>query len=406
MIIRPGPAAAVIAALLGAPSPLEAQLAPAAPAAEALAPAPALTPTRLPPPSRATAVVFDPVYEFVLAARPAAPPAVDATAAYVPLATGEIVAVDLLHGGVRWRTEMATALAPIAGDGVVIVAGADELLALEATDGRIRWRVPVPEGIASPPLLDTGWVLIGTRQGRVLALHADDGRTLWAAEVGAPVTVRPFAAASGAYVSVSDGRVVSLNITDGTVRWERRVGESPGDLLVLEDRLFVGARDQYWYFYALQTGTGKVAWRQRTGGSPMGAADVDISHVYHVAMDHILYAFARGGGSRRWHQLLTFRPSSGPLVLGGIVAVAGVSAEVYGYLAETGEPVGDARLAADLAGPPVSVPGLLPQAWRPLVLITREGTLRLLQQRVEPAPLPLPYPIGEEIPLTALDLPE
>lgn len=403
MTIRLRPAAAVVAALLGAPSQLDAQLPPQTAAVEGSASSQALQPTRLPPPAKAAAVVFDPVYEFVLEARPAAPPAVDATAAYVPLENGEIVAVDLLRGGIRWRQKIATTVAPIAREGVVIIAASNELIALEAGDGHLRWRVPVPAGVAGPPLLDTGWVIAGTQDGKVLALHANDGSTLWTADVGAAVNVRPFAAASAIYLSVSDGRVVSLNIEDGAPRWARRVGDSPGDLLVLDEYLFVGARDRYWFFYCLETRDGSVKWRQRTGGSPVGAPEVDTHHVYYVSMDHILYAFRRGGGSRQWHQLLSFRPSSGPMVLGDIIAVAGVSAEIHGFRADTGEPAGDSRLAADLAAPPLSVPGLLPRAWRPLVLVTREGTLRLLQQRVEPAPIPIPYPIGEEVPLTIFD---
>lgn len=400
MPIRIARLAVGCAMLLGAPGPLGAQEFPQPPAPDAAGPPAAMTPTTFPPPAKAAGIVFEPIYEFALKAQPAAPPAVDATAAYVPLRTGEIVAVDLLRGGIRWRVDVATALAPMAREGVVIVAGDDELLALEALDGTVRWRVPVPGGISGPPLIDTGWVVAGTESGDVLAIHASDGRVLWTAAVGAPVRVRPFAAASGLYLSVSDGRVVSLALEDGAIRWERQLKGTPGALLVLDEQLYVGADDKF--FYCLDTEDGEIEWDHGPRGRPAGPAAVDTERVYYVGLDNILYAFDRDGGSIKWNHMLSFRPSSGPAVLGQVVVVAGVSAEIQAFAVESGRPVAQARVAADLAAAPESVPGLLPPAWRPLLLLTREGTVRLLQQRVEPAPIPLPYPIGAEVPLEAL----
>jgi outer membrane protein assembly factor BamB len=358
-----------------------------------------LTPTSLPDRGPVRRVAFEPVFEFGLDAAPAAPAAVDATAAYVPLRTGELVAVDLLEGGVRWRVELATTLAPAAREGIVVVAGAEGLTALDAVDGSTRWTLPVPGGFSGPPLVDTGWVVVGTAAGEVLAARASDGAVIWTSAVGAPVERRPVAAASGIYVSVSDGRVVSLALADGGLRWESRLGGAPGDLLVLDEKLYVGADDKH--FYCLDTDDGDRDWRQRVGGRPVGAAAVDTERVYYVALDNILWAYGRRGGSIRWRRLLSFRPSAGPAVLGDVVAVAGIQAEIHGFEVRTGELAAEAVLAADLASPPVSVPGLLPTAWRPLLLVTREGSVRLLQQRVEPAPVPMPYPLGAELPLPA-----
>jgi outer membrane protein assembly factor BamB len=163
--------------------------------------------------------------------------------------------------------------------------------------------------------------------------------------------------------------------------------------------LFVGAADKF--FYCLNTKNGKRRWRWRTGGRPAGAAAVDEKRVYYVALDNILWALDRGNGVLKWRELLPVRPSGGPIVLGNVVVVAAVAFEVYGYLAETGAPIGKAVFHADLAGPPQVVAGLSP-ALASLAAVTREGNFQLLRRRIEPAPIPMPYPFGEEIPLTSI----
>ena len=51
---------------------------------------------------------LDPRWAVTFASPPAASPGYDATTAYIPLKGGELVAVNLDRGTIRWRLDVAT----------------------------------------------------------------------------------------------------------------------------------------------------------------------------------------------------------------------------------------------------------------------------------------------------------
>jgi hypothetical protein len=74
---------------------------------------------------------------------------------------------------------------------------------------------------------------------------------------------------------------------------------------------------------------------------------------------------------------------------------------VYVYHVEQGQLAGKSTQPADLVAPPQLVPGAAP-VLTSLALVTRAGAFQLLQRSVEPAATPLPYPLGTEVPLSAI----
>jgi outer membrane protein assembly factor BamB len=349
----------------------------------------------------AITLVLEPTLEVALDAQPAAPAAFDSTSAYLPLKGGRLVAVDLASGRVRWSNDLATPWAPGAADGLVVVAGDELLTAFEAATGRPKWRVPVAGGFSAPPRITGGWVVAVSRDGAVLTIRAEDGGVLWTRALRVAASARPEATPDGVYVPLADNRVVALDLTTGEPRWERLLGGRPGELLVLDEHLFVGADDKF--FYSIKPDNGGVRWKQRVGGRPAGPAAVDARRVYYVALDNILWAFDRGNGGRKWYEPLPVRPSGGPLVVGDLVIVAGVAAEVLAHRADTGVLAGKSSSPADLAAAPQLVPSDSP-ALTSIALVTRAGVFMLLARRVEPPPTALPYPLGTEIPVSALAL--
>jgi outer membrane protein assembly factor BamB len=152
------------------------------------------------------------------------------------------------------------------------------------------------------------------------------------------------------YVPLADGRVVALALATGDPIWERKLGGSAADVLALEDRLFVGSKDNF--FYCLDSAKGKVKWRWRTGGDIAGAAVVDESRVYFLSLDNVLRALQRGNGVLQWQRPLPTRPSWAPLLMGDVLLVAGVSPDLRGYGTKDGQPVGDLAAGAELLAPP------------------------------------------------------
>jgi hypothetical protein len=77
--------------------------------------------------------------------------------------------------------------------------------------------------------------------------------------------------------------------------------------------------------------------------------------------------------------------------------------QINGYRAQTGVAAGTAVLpAADLAGPPQVLPDAHPLV-ASVAIVTREGTFTLLKRQLEPLPVPMPYPFGDEIPLSVIN---
>jgi outer membrane protein assembly factor BamB len=337
-----------------------------------------------------------------LGAQPSAPAAFDEHTAYVPLKSGRVAAIDLDRGTIRWIAEISTTLPPAVSDGLVVIAGDELLSGLDVMTGAARWSVPVPGGFSAPPLADTGWVVAPAAGGDVFTIRARDGHVLWARALGGTVRARPAIGADAVYFSLEDNRVVSRALLTGEARWEHTLPGKPGDLLVLDDRLFVGAEDKF--FYCLNTKNGKRRWRQRVGGRSAGTPAIDEKRVYYVALDNMLWAYDRNGGSITWKQALPVRPSGGPLVIGGVVVVSAVAFEVYGYRVKTGAEAGNAKFQADLAGPPQVIHGP-DAALAAIALATREGAFQVLKRRLEPAATPFPYPLGAEIPLRTLVAP-
>jgi outer membrane protein assembly factor BamB len=329
------------------------------------------------------------------------PAALDGDTAYVPLRTGQFVAVDLATARVRWTTDIAVGAAPAAGDGLVFVPQADALAAV-AADGSRRWRLPVAGGFSAPLLWKAGWLVAAANNGDVLCLRARDGHILWTTRVTSPVRGRPALTADRVYVSLEDGRVVSHDLATGTVIWEQTLGGTPGPVLALDDRIFVGSADKF--FYCLDADGGKRKWRWRMGAGIIGQPVLDDQHVYFVALDNVLRALHRWNGSQRWKQGLPVRPSGAPLLAGSILYVAGVAAELHAYRAETGAPAGRFAAPAELASPPQLVRAEM-DLLSAIVLLTRAGDLQVLRRRIEPAIVPLDYPIGVTVPLVAPPVP-
>ena len=85
----------------------------------------------------------------------------------------------------------------------------------------------------------------------------------------------------------------------------------------------------------------------------MGRAAADERHVYYVALDYLLCALDRGDGALRWKAPLSYRPTAGPVVLGGYVIVAGSVVSLPAFNARTGAAAGTITFPARLVALPL-----------------------------------------------------
>jgi outer membrane protein assembly factor BamB len=203
--------------------------------------------------------------------------------------------------------------------GLVVVAGAAEVIAVERATGAVRWRAPGCELAAAVP-----GAIVVVREGVLSALAPRSGRTLWSrpSPGGAPTSA--VALARGPLVVVERGALTGLDPGSGRTLW--RV-EPPGASR-LEVAAFGGiaaAGADTGFVYGIDA-AGRVAWRVRAPGpiarapSAAGRACLAMAEADPGAA---LLAIDPGTGTRRWEARLDLVPSGPPLPWGRRLVVGG-----------------------------------------------------------------------------------
>jgi outer membrane protein assembly factor BamB len=322
--------------------------------------------------------VFEARWKVTLPENPAAPAAFDDARAYVALRSGKLAALALGDGTSVWTADIRTIWPPAVGGGRVFVASGSQLRSLDAATGREQWRTSLDQPLAVAPVFDTGWLFAGTTSGLLFAVRATDGAVLWKIELGAPLSAPPVPSELHVYLPVADGRIVAAELSQGTAIWTHKLPAKPSPLMVLNDRLFVGTEDNF--FYCLSRSDGDQKWKWRTGGDIVSAPIVDDERVFFLSLDHMLRALDRDGGSLRWQRPVPNRTIGGPLRIGEFIAVAGLAPQLHAFNSTDGKPVGStpAPEGEALTSALVAEPELISLEGRDAIaLLTRQGILEV-----------------------------
>jgi outer membrane protein assembly factor BamB len=259
----------------------------------------------------------------------------------------------LEDGAELWAGPKAIAQPMAVDDGRLFIASSDSIQALAASNGAEQWQAQVGK-ITAPPLVRSGWVIVAS-VGRLTALRASDGAQVWQRDVGG-VNQRSAIDGDRLYVPIADGRLLALELPSGKTVWEQTIGAAPTEPLAYGDRIYLGSDAKE--FYCLTARRGEVDWSRSVGARVLGRAAADSARVYFAAMDNELRALDRISGALVWHKPVAFRPTEGPVLLGPYVTLVGLTAELPGFDAATGKPVGKLSLADPLAtAPAFIVPG-------------------------------------------------
>jgi outer membrane protein assembly factor BamB len=257
------------------------------------------------------------------------PPAYAGSQGFFSIEGDRLVAYDLRAGIRQWVVSARPQMAPVAGGQLVFVRETDSLKALSAGDGSVVWELPLADKLAVHPVWDNGWLVLALATGEVRALRATDGHQIWSRNLASPAHAPPALASDRVYVPTTDHRIVALQVESGDPIWERRLGGAANEILALDDRLFAGSLDNF--FYCVMTEDGRVDWRWRTGGDVIGKPVADDRSVYFVALDNVLRAMSLVTGGQRWMRPLPIRPAWGPVMAGTTIVVAGQTPPLRAY---------------------------------------------------------------------------
>lgn len=152
---------------------------------------------------------------------------------FVATARG-LYALDAATGSEVWRldTRMPIGNSPTVYNGTVYVAGYDrKLYALHAMTGARLWEFDGAQaGFEASPLVVENLVVLGNRDGNLYAVgaqgHATPGQLVWKIQTGGPIHMTAAYKNGVVYVASGDMHAYAVNI-NGTLKWKS--SKLPGD---------------------------------------------------------------------------------------------------------------------------------------------------------------------------------
>ncbi len=254
-------------------------------------------------------------------------PATHDTNVYLPLAGGELVALNTVNGQLLWKTEMGgtVSAAPVADERGVYVANesadANEgqsfyratgaLRALSHTSGVTRWMHTLPRPIRGTLLASATTIFGGTSDGRIYAFTKETGELRWLTQYTAAFASQPVLHDGRLYIGSEDGSLLVIDDQTGqTLRRYQTRGAVRGPIAVASQLIFFGSADGY--VYALDETSWRLRWRTRTGAGVQSVAATSNGLIV-ASLDNFVYLLSYGRGERMWKRQLAGRIAAQPL---------------------------------------------------------------------------------------------
>lgn len=270
-------------------------------------------------------------WQFGSTEQTAVKPAVAAGKLLLPLAGGNLLALNSETGENLWRTELGGEIVGqiIAGENNIFVptqiSGEKQnsivIRALSAATGVTAWQGELPQTSEVWLALRENILLATTisqekSESKLVALSAGNGELVWTQNISAKVTTLPVIIGNNVYVALDDktirihsivngteqrridlrqeasgnltiadnisiisdraGNVAALRLSDGETLWRLRVGAAVQQSLITPSGVLLSSLDDFIYLHDLKTG--KRRWRRRLAGRPLGAAATPIDN--------------------------------------------------------------------------------------------------------------------------------
>ena len=293
-----------------------------------------------------------------------------------------IWSVDLTPGFDRGGRVSGGALA-VADDTVYATTGYGELVALNVADGAVRWRQRLGAGITAPTV-DDNTVYVVSRDSQAWAINTENGRILWQLPAAPSGTVL----IGGAAPAVTDtlvvfpfgsGELIAALRLSGVRVWGTTIAgphrgvaynnlnDITGDPVVRGDIIYAG--NQAGRVVALEAASGERLWTATDGAysPPLPAGD----SIFFVSDRNELIRLDTVTGERIWsvelplyvQETVRWRKAVfthfGPILAGGRLIVASGDGLIRMFSPETGDLVSTLPIQGGAAALPVVAGGTL-----------------------------------------------
>jgi len=278
---------------------------------------------------------------------------------------GQVTAINLASGTVKWQVELDMMITGGigAGEGLLVVGNNQgEIVTLEASTGVVKWQKQMSSVMLSAPLIQNGLIISRTGDGRIYALDSDAGQQIWVYDRGVPVlTLRGNSSPIPGghelvFTGFDSGKVTAVVIEDGRLYWEVNAavpsGRSDLERLVdIDGGMILIGRVLYAVTYqgrivAINALDGKLLWSKEMSSYAGIAADE--RHIYVTDSDSNLWAVDRINGNMLWKQdKLSYRKLTAPLSVGEYVLVGDFEGYIHILSQLDGSLVGRSKVDGD-----------------------------------------------------------
>ena len=180
----------------------------------------------------------------------------------------------------------------------------------------IKWTFKTGGAVYSSPTYYNGDIYIGSDDNNLYCFHATDGKLKWKFNTQGIVRCKPAIADGNVYFESDDGNLYALSAKSGSKLWSHNIGNKIKRILpntifkgnywdymqsspcVNNGTVFAGSGDSC--LYALDSKTGNLKWKFRTGGIVRSSPTVSNGIIYFGSWDGFIYALNEKDGSFVW----------------------------------------------------------------------------------------------------------
>ncbi|MCP9495279.1 MAG: PQQ-binding-like beta-propeller repeat protein [Pyrinomonadaceae bacterium MAG19_C2-C3] len=282
---------------------------------------------------------------------------------YVGSQKGELVALDLGNGAVRWRYNAKAGIgesSPAVSGGVVYVGDLSGVVhAVSARDGRGLWTFKTGKEIKASPVVVDDRVLIGSYDEHLYCLSARGGKLLWKFKTEGAVHSTAGVSNGIAHIAGCDEQFRAIRISDGREVFRVSSGAYTGASPALwQGNAFYGTFNNE--VMGVNLVARKVGWhyqhpqRQFPFYSSAGAVDGRIVVGGRDKMVHCLDAFS---GRSLWTFATQARVESSPALAAGRVFVGSNDGRFYVLDFNSGRKVAEFNAGAPISASPAVAQG-------------------------------------------------
>jgi outer membrane protein assembly factor BamB len=239
---------------------------------------------------------------------------------YFGVSNGEVHAVDLQSGKLRWKYKAAEAMgesSPSFHGGLVYIGDLmGTVHAIDAGTGKAKWTFKTGGEVKSSPVFSEGKVIVGSYDGILYAIDAASGKVAWQVKTNAQVHATPAIANGLAFISGCDGVLRAIRVSNGQQAYEVTIGSYTGASPAIDGQVaYFGTFDNQVLAANLQTK--RILWRYEHPQRKFpfyATAAIAGGKVYAGGRDKILHALDAKTGKEVWSFATKARIDSSPVV--------------------------------------------------------------------------------------------